>query len=190
MERKLTKQEVEAQLQAKTDTIHRRIDALEHEVATTGDDLRAAVLTNPWVILGGALAAGLFVGYWLIGRKQRKLSLKSGRAQKALVDTYIDTVAAHARHAVHAGKEAGAAVREALRDRVPLIVYAPEDETAKEMGFIRGTLDTAFKAALGLAVKSAFDRLYHEVDWLAHHVNAQETPVNGSQVSMGEASDV
>lgn len=163
MDRLLNKDEVRAQLADRQATMQRRIDALEDEVATSGDDLRdrvqAAVLGNPLVIAGAAVGAGLLVGLLFGGRGRRK----GPDAHRALVDAYIDAVAQDARRYAERGRTGADAVREALQDRVPLVVYeAPRGGQTR--GFFANLLDLTFKTAVGFAVKAGVDYLSRRIE--------------------------
>ena len=154
MERMLTKQEVEGQLHQKKDDIDRRIDALQGEVQTLGTSIKEAVLRHPAVSAGGAVLAGVVVGLLTTRGRGRRAELKG--THRALVDTYVDAVADDARLAAAAGADAGDAVRQALQDRVPLIIYS-EPSPVHRRGTLRQVLDLVWKTALGFLVKAGID---------------------------------
>ncbi len=143
MNRTLTKEEVAARLQGKSDAISRRIDVLEGEVASTGEDVKR-FLASPLVRVGATLALGLAVGL-LAGRHRR--SPGSG----ALKEAYLDLLAGEAAQAVRKGIEPEEAVRETLRRRAPIIADCP---AAPEKGFFRQTAGFAMRLLLGIMVRN------------------------------------
>lgn len=190
MEKALDKQQVLAQLDLKSEDINRRLDALHHEVSTTGQAVRSAIFENPLRSVGGAVAAGLLVGLMFGGSKKAPKG-KRGRAEqkhKALVDEYIQSIVDEASGAVRSGKDTADAVRRALRDRVPLIVYSNANAEAQR-GFVADAFDLVYKTALGFAVKFGIDYVTSKLnlDALAERLEpgegASATPAVAAMVS-------
>ncbi len=163
MTEQLTEQELELELGRKSTDIDRRIQALEQEVSTTGTAIKSRFKDlrreKPLLLLGGTVATGLAIGPLFSGRHKRKRR----RSHRKLIDQYVDVLAREVRHAAGKGKEADAAVRLALEDRVPLILYREEQAESKQ-GFLREVVDLALKTALGFAVKNALDIMASEVN--------------------------
>ena len=159
MEKTLNRSELEAQLSGKSASISARLEALQKEVGALS--LRQFINDKPLLGVGVAVAAGLFLGLLVGGRG------KSSRGRSAfhasLIDGYIDAVANDVRKLTGRGKDVSKAVTEALRDRVPLIVYSPgEGETTR--GTIMQAADLALKTAAGFAVKAAIDYATTRID--------------------------
>ncbi len=164
----LSRDEVEARLRTRSENISLRIEALQAEVGTLGEAIREAVFRNPLVGLGGAIVLGAVVGL-LFGKKKPSgeytraaVPGSAGAAHRALVDAYVDAVVEHARRGARSGKDVGRAVRDALSDRVPLIVVAPE-ESKKKVGFITDMMQMALSAAAGMAVRTGMDALANKL---------------------------
>lgn len=155
----LSKQEVETELEGKSEEIARRLDQIQRELNASGKEVKEQILANPLVSAGGALAVGALVG--LIIKRRRRPS-ETDRIHQRLVDQYMDAVADDVRYEVERGKETGEAVHEALRDRVPLIFYA-EEPASESAGFFRQTFDFMLKTTLGFAVKSGLDYMTDQV---------------------------
>jgi ElaB/YqjD/DUF883 family membrane-anchored ribosome-binding protein len=157
-ETSLTRAEVEAHLNGKSEEISRRITAIQKELATAGSAMKERVLRDPLVFLGGSLAVGLVVGALLKGRGRRRDPYRTGNAAQALVEEYIDSVVADMRHQVADGREPGMAVREALHGRVPLIFYAPE-AAGGGGGKLRALVGFIANTAIGIGLNLATDYL-------------------------------
>lgn len=152
---KPSRSDLERQLEATTDHIKRRLDALGGEVGSLRYTVRDALRDNPLVAVGGAVAAGLVVGLILGGRG--KDPFRADNYRRALVEEYVDAVAREARQAVAGGKEPGVAVREALRDRVPLVVL--EDTGGGTVGALRQIFDLLLKTSVGFLMSTVLDRV-------------------------------
>lgn len=159
MRKEYTRDELEAELRSTSTIIEQRLGALEHELSTAPDEAQDAftdaVLRNPLVIVGGALAAGLLVGLVFGGRRDKK---RLGVTHKRLVNEYVDALVEDVRYAVTKGADPDAAVRDAVQDRVPLIIY-DEGGQSDSRGFIRTFFDLALKTATGFGIKLALDAL-------------------------------
>ncbi len=149
--------ELERQLTEKRESIDRRIDVLEDEIVSTPAAIRSSLAKHPVVGVAGAVAAGLAVGLLFGVRKKR--SSRVAPLHQRLVEQYIDAVGDEVRRKTRRGKNMAEAVRESLRDRTPLIVYAPRlaDGAQESRGFISQLGDIALKTALGFTIKTAID---------------------------------
>lgn len=156
MARELTREELEAQLREKRSAIKDRIDALQGEVMTTGEALKGAVTRNPWVGVGGAVLAGVVVGLLFGGRRRDRDPFGAGYRHKQLIDGYLDALADDLRREVGRGKDAETALRDAFRERVPLIVYAPRGAEGAG-GVWRNLFDMSLRTVAGFAIQALVD---------------------------------
>lgn len=149
--------DLERQLADKKVSIDRRIDVLEDEIVSTPAAIKSSLARHPVVGIAGAVAAGVAVGLLFSVRKKR--SSQVAPFHQRLVEQYIDAVGDEVRRKTKRGKSAVDAVRESLRDRTPVIVYAPRitEHEVEERGFFSQVGDIALKTALGFAVKTAID---------------------------------
>lgn len=157
MEKETNKSSLERRLASKEAQIKQRIDGLESEIVSTPAAVRAAIRKNPWLGVGAAVAAGAVVGLIFGGRKKNSAVAP---AHQALIEGYISAVADEVRKGVRRGKDPEEVVRKTLKDRSPIIVYAPEkvERVGREpKGFLREVGDLTMKTALGFAVKTALD---------------------------------
>jgi hypothetical protein len=157
------KEAVERRLQMKTRHIEGHLEALQEEVTTIGPSIGKALFEHPLVSVGGALVAGLAVGLIFGGSNRRSkdpASLKG--AHQALVERYLDALIREARYLVAKGAEPGEAMRTALKDRVPLIVY--ESDQSERPGILAQTFDMIIKTALGFGVKIGLDYITSNMD--------------------------
>ena len=160
MEKTLNKSELEAQLSGKSASITSRIEALQKEVGALS--FRRILQDKPIVAVGAAIATGLLLGL-VFGGKGKSGRRGSANFHSSLVEGYIDSVADDVRRLTGKGKDVSKSVREALRDRVPLIVYSP-DATGTTRGTIAEMADLALKTAAGFAVKAAIDYATTRID--------------------------
>lgn len=159
MEKTLKRSELEAQLSGKSEAIARRLQALQDEVG--GLSIRQLVDKKPWLAVGAAVATGLVLGVLFGGKRSGK---RKPVLHTALIEGYMEAIADDVRRVAGKGKDVGEAVAEALRERVPLIVYTPEEGHPSRRGWIGQTADLAFKAAAGFAVKAAIDYATTKID--------------------------
>lgn len=157
MKTKRSKAEIQAEMRRRSESMSRRVDALESEVSTMGPSLRTWLAERPLAGVGGAVVAGLVAG-WLvsgIGRRRRRDGRRS--AHTALVDAYIDALGEDVRYATRRGKPPDVAVREALHDRVPLVVReaVPKEEAHGPIG---EAFDLLVKTAFSFLVRELMDR--------------------------------
>ncbi len=141
-------------MKQKEEAISKRIEALQHEMTSTGADVKQYLKNNPWVGLAGSVFAGIAVGL-IAGKKSEKTR------QKELVDTYIDRVAEVARETGASEQEVGVLLREALRNTMPPVVYSqPESKSSGLTGKLFGI---AMDMAMGFAKKSLINFLEEQV---------------------------
>lgn len=162
----LARKDIEAQLAAKREEIDLRMQGLRHEIATTGEAVKATIFEHPFAGTAGSLLAGVATGLVFGGRRKSERR-KRGKdhpdvpaAHRALVDDYIDAVAREAHQAGRKGASTRAAVRQALDGRVPLIAYAG---TQHQEGFFKQGFDLAVKTALGFGIRAGLD---YATTWL------------------------
>ncbi len=158
--RELSRAELEAELDVRSDGINRRVSALESEVSSTPQSVQAYVaeyvFSNPWISLGGVALAGVALGLLLGGRRRKRRARRYRASHRALVDTYLDTVGEEVHRAVAKGRDAESAVRAALRERTPLVVHYAADEH-EESALAQG-VDLVGKTLLAWGVREAAAR--------------------------------
>ncbi|CAM3266091.1 hypothetical protein [Rhodothermus bifroesti] len=149
---------VEAALETKKQEMAAHLQALQEEVRQLGYTVREALLAHPLLGLGAGLAAGLVVG-WLLGGvgQGRRNTLR--RAHRALVEGYIEALLAEGRKAARQGRNPEAAIRQALRERVPVIFV----QDARPRTPLLRKLGGAAFGLLGGAVSAAASRVLTEV---------------------------
>ena len=150
--------DVERELKQKKDQIEQRLEALQEEVSTVGPSLRDAVFKHPLVSVGGALLAGLLVGLIAGGKKRPKDAYGAKANHRALVDHYVGAIVEEARHRMADGQDADEAVRAALQERVPLIVYEVPD-AASRPGIMRQLMSLALRQLLPLGIEMGMQYL-------------------------------
>lgn len=152
-----SRSKLQRQLEDRRESIDRRIDVLEDEIVSAPAAIKSSLATHPIIGIAGAIAAGVAVG--LIFGVRRKHKSDSVPFHQQLVEQYIDAVGDDVRRRTRRGKNAAEAVRDALRNRTPVIVYSPNvaEPDEDEMGFFGRLGDIALKTALGFVVKSAID---------------------------------
>ena len=150
MEKTLNRSQLEAQLSGKTESISRRLEALQHEVE--GLSLRRAIEDKPWIGVGAAIVGGLVVGL-LFGGK-RKARRRRSDVRGSLVQSYVEALEKDLQVHRSNGDEISDSVARILRERLPLVVYAPE-ESAKTQGLLGLAAGLLFKQAFGAAVNAA-----------------------------------
>lgn len=157
MPEETTRIQLQMQLSERKDAIERRIDEIEDEITGAPAAIVDAIRRHPLVGIAGAVLTGVTIGFLVTARRRRA---KLPAIHRQLVEQYIDAVVDEVRRKVRRGKNPEEAVQDALRDRAPVIIYAPdtsEPDSQSSRGFIRDSLDIMLKSALGFAVKSAFD---------------------------------
>lgn len=163
MERVLTKEEARIQLRGKSEALSRRLHALEGELSSTPQDVEGTARKNPWVAMGTAAVGGLILTGVLRRRRRKRRRREAGHAHRDLVEHYIESVADEARY-LSRKKDTDAALREALEDRVPLVVYAPEGEAHRKAGLLRDLFDLVVKTSAAFAIKASIDYLTTRMD--------------------------
>lgn len=144
-------------------SIHRRIEELEDEITSTPAAIKSSVAKHPFLGLAGAAVAGVAVGLLVTGRRRRKRNMVP--FHQRLVEQYIDAVGEDVAYRTRRGRTSEEAVREAMEDRAPLVVYAPIRSVERESkGFFSQLADIAFKTAIAFALKVAIDVVTANVD--------------------------
>lgn len=161
MERKLTKAELEAQLSGKQADIEARLDALKDEMTSAGEDVQKFVVSRPQMIAGGALVAGLVLGWYITGRRRRRRKRVMARSHNALVEHYMDALSGVVRMELSSGKNIDEAIRMAMANHLPLIIVEPGDMADREEsgGVVKDTFSFLLKTALGFASKVLIDQV-------------------------------
>jgi hypothetical protein len=161
MERMLTKAELEAQLKAKEEDIQARVDALKGEVEGAGEDARRFVVTRPQMIAGGALVAGLLVGWYLTGRSRRRRERRMARSHNALVERYMHALSGVVHMELANGKDLDTAIHDAMRNHLPLIVVEPGagEDRGSGGGIVREIFGFLLQTGLGFASRTLMDQI-------------------------------
>jgi hypothetical protein len=160
MDQEYNRSSIQRQLDAKEQQIKDRIDVLEDELVSMPAAIKSAIMKNPLLGVGAAIAAGVLVG--LVFTRRKKKATAVAPAHQALVEGYIAALATEVRKAVRRGKDPEEAVRKSLRGRTPVIIYAPNAESpdrVQSRGALRDVGDLVLKTALGFAVKEAIDMI-------------------------------
>ncbi len=158
-----SKSALEKELAEKEASIHHRLDELESEIASAPAAIKSSIVKHPLLGLAGAAASGVAVGLIVTGLRRKKPD--AAPFHQRLVEQYIDAVGEDVRRRMRRGRSIEEAVRDALRGRAPLVVYAPTRTVARESkGFFSEFADILLKTALGFAVKVAIDVASASVD--------------------------
>ncbi|HEX7070515.1 MAG TPA: hypothetical protein VF190_06905 [Rhodothermales bacterium] len=156
MEKTLNRSQLEAQLTGKSESIARRLEALQEEVG--GISIRRMLQERPWISVGAAVVGGLLVGLLVGGRKSGGGSDRSA-FRDSLLQGYVDAISEDVKKLTGRGVEINDAVARVLRDKIPVLVYASEPPSARTQGLmglvaglvIKQILNVAANAAIGLA---------------------------------------
>jgi len=137
-----------------------RMASLREEVESTGTSVRNWVAENPLKSVGAMLAAGLTVGLLFGGGRRRRRR----RRHEELVDAYLEALRSEVDTAVDQGEEPEAALKKALRDRVPMVVFNREGgRGAADGGWVRSLLgdsvEIIFRTGLSLVARDAIEAL-------------------------------
>jgi hypothetical protein len=165
-----SKSDVRAQLRQTADAMSGRLDDLREEITSTGSSVREWMVQNPMASVGGMLATGLAVGLLFGGGSKRRRR----KRHAALVESYLDALLEEAHDAAAGAADPDQALKAALRDRVPLVVYSapksPSRRTAGEAsrGFLqaafRETLDVLLHTTLSIALREVLETALDEAD--------------------------
>lgn len=167
-----------AELDATAERIDRRLAAMQSNAGEAVERVTSVARSKPLAIAGGAAVGGLLLAMLWRRRRRRRALRRSDAAHRRLVEQYVGTLVDQVRYSVAGGKNVDTAVREALEDRVPLIVYGEKVEDGSR-GAIREFLDLALKTALGFAIRNALDVASDRVD-LEGRVEALLVPQEGT----------
>jgi ElaB/YqjD/DUF883 family membrane-anchored ribosome-binding protein len=178
MEPKPTKAELRARMEATSQTMSERLAALQDDLQDAGtsaadevrtralalrDQARHALRRRPLWSLGGAVAAGLAVGFLATRGRRDRLKARHRR----LVEQYVDAVREDVVDAVARGRTADDAVTDALRNRVPFVIYeaaASDGDGAQRAGLV-GALGSLVAFALRTVLREVFDDLLQGTDF-------------------------
>ena len=156
--KKRTKEDLARELDKKREQIEQRLASLQEEVTSVGPSIRKAVFKHPLVGVGGALLAGLVVGLLVGGKRRSKKAYGAGADHRALVDHYVGAVVDEARHRIMEGQDVDGAVRDALNERVPLIVYeVPEGD--HKPGVVGQLMGLVLRQVVPLGIQMGVDLL-------------------------------
>ena len=182
MESKPTKAELRARMEATSQTMSERLAALQDDLAGAGtsaadeartralalrDQARHTLQRRPLWSLGGAVAAGLAVGFLATRGRRDRLKARHRR----LVEQYVDAVREDVVDAVERGRAADDAVTDALRNRVPFVIYeaasaAGDAQRAGLAGALGDLLGFALRTTLSIALRDVLDDLLRDADLL------------------------
>ncbi len=164
MESKSSKADVESRLNQTAEAMSDRLASIQEEVSSTGSSVREWIVENPAKSVGGMLATGLAVGLLFGGSRSR---LRKEHSE--LVDTYLDALREEVESAVDEGDEPGPALENALRHRVPLVVYSQDDGHATggssaDTSFLRQGAEIIFSTGLSLLARQVIESLLANVN--------------------------
>lgn len=158
MNRQLTRDEVEAELRARASSIEARLDSLEDEAQSVGQSVLRYIYERPFVSIGGALAAGLLLGYLFGGRRGAREVFDIAKANAPLVGRYAETVARDIRYLVEdEGLGVEEATRQVLGENAPLVAFGEEKD--KSDSALKALFFTIANTALGIAVRLGTEAL-------------------------------
>lgn len=145
----MTREEVAAQLQARTEAIQQRLQALQQEMTGTGKAVRKAVLQRPLVTVGLTVLAGFVVGRLLGGGRRTRTG--GGVILGAALNA--DHVAAAVRCALEAGHDPAEAARTAAQP--PPAAFLLPAAPGRRRGLFGWVLDSALQGLIGLGLGAA-----------------------------------
>lgn len=153
--------DIESRLQGASNSISDRLEALQEEVATTDASLKQWAREQPFLSVGGAVVAGCAVGWFLSGARRRRRR----RVHDRLLDRYTQAISREVEEALDEGTEPGAAVQQALRDRVPLVVFSHTEDadTDPQPGIIRDSVNAVLTTAISVIIQGVMENLADRV---------------------------
>jgi hypothetical protein len=154
-----SKAELEARLRETEDAMESRLESIQSEVESAGDSVRDLLVRNPLYSVGGAVAAGLLVGYLFGGSKKRRLQ----KRHRQLVGAYLDAVRDEVKDAIGEGEDVEQAVRGTLKERVPLVVYENRD-TGERSGLIRELFEIVARTGFSLLARDVIESVLANVN--------------------------
>ncbi len=147
-----TRAELEARLQSTAEAMNERFDAIQGEIVSTRETVRTGLAKNPLLSVGGAIVAGVAVG-WLLGGSKRR---RTQNRHRQLVSSYLDAVRDEVRASMGDGEDVESAVRGALQERVPIVVY--ENSTSDSSGgLLRETFEIIARTALSMLARDVVE---------------------------------
>ena len=154
-----SKAELEARLRETEDAMESRLASIQSEVESAGDSVRDVLVRNPLWSVGGAVAAGLLVGYLFGGSKKRRLQ----KRHRQLVGAYLDAVRDEVKDAIGEGEDVEQAVRGTLKERVPLVVYENRD-ASETSGLIRELFEIVARTGFSLLARDVIESVLANVN--------------------------
>lgn len=154
-----SKAELEARLRETEDAMESRLASIQSEVESAGDSVRDVLVRNPLWSVGGAVAAGLLVGYLFGGSKKRRLQ----KRHRQLVGAYLDAVRDEVKDAIGEGEDVEQAVRGTLKERVPLVVYENRD-AGETSGLIRELFEIVARTGFSLLARDVIESVLANVN--------------------------
>jgi len=155
MPKEPSKAELEARLQSVTEAMNDRFDSLQGEISSTQDLVRDTLAKNPMLSVGGAVVAGLAVG-WLFGGSKRR---RTQQRHRRLTSAYIDAVRDEVREAIGKGEDVEEAVQGVLKERVPLVVYDDRAGSGQSAGFMREVVEMIARTAITLLARDVIENV-------------------------------
>lgn len=160
MDSEPSKSDVESRLRDTAEAMSERMASIQDEVSSTGLSLRNWIVENPLKSVGGMLATGVAVGLLFGGGRSAR------RRHTELVDRYLAALREEVEAAVDQGDEPGPALEEALRDRVPLVVYTANGDQRHEDegGFLWEAAGIVFSTGLSLFARETINSMLDSLD--------------------------
>lgn len=155
MPKEPSKAELEARLQSVTEAMNDRFDSLQGEISSTQDLVRDTLAKNPLMSVGGAVVAGLAVG-WLFGGSKRR---RTQQRHRQLTSAYIDAVRDEVREAIGKGEDVEEAVQGVLKERVPLVVYDDRSGSGQSAGFMREVVEMIARTAITMLARDVIENV-------------------------------
>lgn len=173
MERELSREEVEAQIEERQRRISERVNVIEHEARFLGQTalnqitrLKEQALENLPIVGGAVLGVGILLPM-LFGRKKGSdTGLEKNTPVRFVTDEFAASLTRSIQHRMDSGQDLQSAIRDALTLRTPVLLRAEPAARAGGKGF-GWLLGLGLVAAAGFAANFAVRSLYGKnlVDW-------------------------
>ncbi|PEN15158.1 hypothetical protein CRI94_02420 [Longibacter salinarum] len=155
MSKEPSKAELEARLQSVSDAMNERFDSLQGEIVSTQDLVRNKLAKHPLASVGGAVAAGLLIGWAFGGSKRRRVQSE----HRKLTSAYIDAVRDEVREAIGEGEDVEDAVRGVLKERVPLVVYDDRSRDSESSSFLYEMFEMVARTAITMLARDVIEKV-------------------------------
>lgn len=174
MERELSREEVEAQIEEQQRRISERVNVIEHEARFLGQTaldqvnrLKDQAIENLPIVGGAVLGVGVLLPM-LFGRKKSSDSgVVKNTPMRFVSDEFAASLTRSIQHRIDGGQDLQSAIRDALTLRTPVLLRAePTGRSGgKGLGWLLGL---GFVAAAGFAADFAVRTLYGKnlADWI------------------------